>query len=1273
MRVSFSHLIGVSLALAALSQTPTCSFAADRPLADWENPQITGVNNLPMHANAVVCPDERIARRIEYAGNAERVKSPFYRSLNGEWKYRYGMNHSERVPDFWEPGFDDSQWGEIPVPANVELHGHGIPIYVNIPYPWAKPWTPPFVPPNDPNNTVNSYRRTFSVPRDWDGRRVLLSFDGVNSFFYAWVNGQRVGLGKDSRTPVHFDITPYLKPGENLLAVENFRWCDGSYLEDQDFWRMSGIFRDVYLWSPPNMHIRDFTVSTDLDTEYRDATFKLEVKVQNTGPAAAIALIEGKLLDAAGKIVSAPRIQLESPAGGEYRAAIATSVTNPLKWTAETPNLYKLLLTLKDAGGKTLEVIPVNLGFRKVEIKDGNLLVNGQRILVKGVNRHEFDPDRGQAITVEGMIRDLEVLKQNNINTVRTAHYPNQTAWYDLCDRYGMYLIDEANIESHGMGYGKESLANFPEWLDAHLNRTIRMFERDKNHPSVIIWSLGNEAGDGPNFVATSKWLHEHDSTRPVHYERAGLAAHTDIYCPMYASPKHTADYSSKAQTRPLIQCEYSHAMGNSSGNMWLYWDLIYNRPFLQGGSIWDWVDQGLRKPVPPAFTLKDRSENALVGRFGRAEKLDGLYAGAVTVPDVPQLNITGLLTLEAEVKPTATSGWSSFISKGDTQWALQVARGTDLEFFVYSPGEANNGWVTLTAPLPADWVGNWHRVASTFDGQSLRLYLDGKQVGERAFNGRVNRTAYPVMVGGNAEHPARKVAGLIREARIYNRALSAAELANPKRDSDPTLALWLDFAKATETKPVGRDYFWAFGGDFGPPGTPSDQNFCCNGLVTPDREAHPGLHQVSHIYQYVHCGPADASGRTVSITNWHDFTNLKDIARLEWRVTGDGKEIQRGTLAAPDLAPRAHTTLSVPVKPFTPEPGVEYFLELSFRLNHGTLWAKQGHELAWDQFKLPDAAPAPVVNLAVDVARFPKLQVNQNDARVVVVGKDFTAAFDKRAGTLASLKFKGVELIESPLRPDFWRAPIDNDRGRNMANSQGVWRRAHEGAVVREVVVDEKPQPYPLTVQFTHTLPSVSAEWVTSYAVHSSGEIEVSANFKPGRTNLAQLPRLGMQMTLPAGFERVTWFGPGPQETYVDRKDARVGRYEGAVRDQFFWDYVEPGESGNKVDVRWVALTGKKGVGLLAVGLPLLSVNAIHHTTDDLQSAEHPFELPRRDITVLNLDLQQQGVGGDDSWGAWPHPQFMIPCQPASYGFRLRPFSTSEKPEKLARVRLSN
>jgi beta-galactosidase len=1070
----------------ALLLPASLGYAQNESLKDWQNPRLTGINNLTPHATMVTCPDAKTALKIGPVSNAQRIKSPFYRSLNGPWKYHYGQNHSARVPDFWRPAFNDQSWTTIPVPANVEIEGHGIPIYVNIPYPWRKPWRPPFVPEDDPNNTVNSYRRAFTVPTEWSGRRVLLTFDGVNSFCQVWVNGQKVGMGKDSRTPVEFDVTPLLMPGQNLLAVENFRWCDGSYLEDQDFWRLSGIFRDVYLCSPPEVHIRDFEVKTGLDAQYRDAALNVSLDITNYAGSPRAFSLEATLLDPDGRelkgVVGPQTSHVE--AGGKDSVTLSGHVPNPLKWTAETPHLYKLLLTLKDEKNRVLEVIPANVGFRKVEIKDGNLLVNGQRILIKGVNRHEIDPDRGQALTLEGMIRDISVMKQHNINAVRTSHYPNQTAWYDLCDRYGIYLVDEPNIESHGMGYDKESLANFPEWQEAHLNRTIRTVERDKNHPSVIIWSLGNEAGNGPNFMATYDWIKSRDSSRPVQYERAGFARNTDIYCPMYPKPSLLRQYADgervdgdwgrdfilgpePKRTRPLILCEYSHAMGNSSGNMWLYWDLFYSKPYLQGGFIWDWVDQGLRQSI---------QRNA---------------------------------------------------------------------------------------------------------------------------------------------------------ARSFS-------------------------------KPVkGEPNFWAFGGDFGPPGTPSDQNFVCNGLVTADRRPHPGLLQVKHIYQYVHCKPADLSRRTVEVKNWFDFTNLKDIAVVNWRLTGDGKELQKGEVPAPDLAPRATTQLAIPARPFTPEPGAEYFLEVSFRLKRDALWAKRGHELAWDQFKLPEAAPA----AALDTANLPALSLSQDAAQATVTGKDFTVQLDKQAGTLSSLKFKGTELIESPPRPDFWRAPTDNDRGRDMAKSQGIWRTAHQGSEVKGFRAEERGST--LVVRISSHLPKVEADWNTTYTIYQTGDIVVDSEFIPGKTSLPKLPRLGTQMVIPAGFERIAWLGPGPQETYSDRKDARVGLYSGKVSDQFFYDYVEPGESGNKVDVRWVALANAKGVGLLAAGLPLLSVNAINHTTDDLQSAEHPFQLPKRDIAVVNLDCRQQGAGGDDSWGAWPHEEYLIPCQAQRYSFRLRPFGVGSRTEQ--------
>ncbi|NQT37134.1 MAG: DUF4981 domain-containing protein, partial [Planctomycetes bacterium] len=466
-------------------------------------------------------------------------------------------------------------------------------------------------------NQVGSYRRTFEVPRAWRGRQVFLQFDGVDSAFYLWLNGRKVGYSQGSRTPAVFNVTQHLADGENLLAVEVYQYCDGSYLEDQDFWRLSGIFRRVYLWSTDDLHVGDFRVTTDLDEQYRDATLTVQTNVVNYGNRNAGCRLTARLFDRAGKLVSS--VQLDSVdvrAGGTADAELGMVLTNPAKWTAETPNLYKIVLTLTDPAGKVIEATSHNVGFREVEIRGGQLLVNGQPILIKGVNRHEHDPTTGHTVTPESMIRDIRLMKQFNVNTVRTSHYPNDPRWYDLCDRYGLYVIDEANVESHDARH----LAGNPQWRDAHLDRTKRMVQRDKNHPSVILWSLGNEAGDGSNFAATSNWIRENDPSRPVHYEQAGTGGNTDVVCWMYPTIAKIVKYAESNPSRPLIMCEYAHAMGNSVGNLQDYWDAVEKYPALQGGSIWDWVDQALWKDVDDTDAKNPRGAKRFLaygGDFG--------------------------------------------------------------------------------------------------------------------------------------------------------------------------------------------------------------------------------------------------------------------------------------------------------------------------------------------------------------------------------------------------------------------------------------------------------------------------------------------------------------------------------------------------------------------------------------------------------------------------------------------------------------------------------
>ncbi len=551
---------------------------ADKPV-DWQNQNVIGLNKISPHSCVIPFDDQTDA--IEKGIEA----SPYYKSLNGKWKFNWVRKPADRPKGFYKPEYNVKDWDDIKVPANWEREGYGIPIYVNQPYAFSstKRPTPPEIPHH--YNPVGSYRREFSIPENWTGRDIYLHFGAVKSAFYVWINGARVGYSQGAKTPAEWNITKYLEKGNNIIALEVYRWSDGSYLECQDFWRISGIQRDVYLYSKPKVAIKDYFVKATLDDYYENGIFEIDVSLTKKAETHSLKTLlindRNEIIYKISRRVNGNKIQFHKNLG------------KVKKWSAEKPNLYTLVLQLEE-NGETREIISRKIGFRTSEIKNGQLLVNGKPVLIKGVNRHEHDPKTGHVISKASMRHDIKLMKQYNINTVRTAHYPDDPYWYDLCDKYGIYVIDEANIESHGMGYGEESLAKDPSWYKAHLDRIKRMVERDKNYPSIIIWSLGNEAGDGVNFQKAAQWVKERDPSRPRHYERAGFAAHTDIYCPMYPSVGYIQSYGKEKQERPLIMCEYAHAMGNAMGSLNDYWKAIRSSDYLQGGSIWDWVDQGL-------------------------------------------------------------------------------------------------------------------------------------------------------------------------------------------------------------------------------------------------------------------------------------------------------------------------------------------------------------------------------------------------------------------------------------------------------------------------------------------------------------------------------------------------------------------------------------------------------------------------------------------------------------------------------------------------------
>ncbi len=1014
---------------------------AQTNIPDWENPAVVDINKEKPHATFYAFADKASALADD------RKASPFYLTLNGIWKFCWVERPADIPQNFYQPDFDDSQWDDLPVPANWELQGYGIPIYVNIPYEFTSNPIPPHVPHD--YNPVGCYRRVFTLPQDWRGRRIFIHFGAVKSAFYIWVNGHQVGYSQDSKTPAEWEITGFVRPGENRLALQVYRWSDGSYLECQDFWRISGIERDVYLYAAPQMRIRDFFVHADLDSSYRDGIFSVDVELEHTLPKrkAKNMTVIAELYDDEGQMKFRKAAAVAMNNKDFVTVTLSNVIPSVKQWSAEKPNLYRLILMLMDKADIS-HIVGCDVGFRKVEIKNGQLLVNGVAILIKGVNRHEHDEYTGHVVSEALMLQDIRMMKQHNINTVRTSHYPNDPRWYELCDRYGLYLIDEANIESHGMGYEPErTLGNNPIWKEAHLDRTRRMVERDKNHPSVIIWSLGNEAGDGCNFEATSAWIHGRDPSRPVHYERAGLRPHTDIVCPMYASIDYLRKYAQQRQTRPLILCEYAHSMGNSTGNLQDYWDVIEAYDHLQGGCIWDWVDQGIAK----------------------------------------------------------------YTEKGEK--------------------------------------------------------------------------------------------------------------------------------------------FWAFGGDFGPPGTPSDANFCCNGLVCPDRRPHAGLFEVKQVYQYVGF-EFDYNNRTLKIRNKYDFTDLNQF-HIVWRIVAEDTELQSGHIHRPQIPPKGEAIFPLSISPIEPQPGVEYFLNISVLSIDEMPLIPQGHEVARAQFKLPiEKAMKPTITTQPASA---KETLNS----LIISGKGFSICFNKATGIIESYKIAEVEILHQGPRPNFWRAPTDNDFGNNMPERCAPWRTASRQ---RQLVkfAWKRMTTSKIQVQVEYWLPDVDGQWRAIYTVSGDGKVDIQVQFSPQKEGLPEIPRLGMELALCSGFDHVQWYGRGPHENYCDRKtSAFVGRYAMRV-DDFIEPYVSPQEMGYRTDTRWVMFCNPDGLGLMAVGAPLLCFSALPYTNEDLtqssRGSKHPTDLVKRDFVAVNIDYGQMGVGGDDSWGARPHPQYLLPAKDYAWSFTLQP-----------------
>lgn len=1064
----------------------------------WQDIQTSSVNTQTPRTSFMTYAD----RSQAMSGRFE--VSPYYKLLNGTWKFYYAESYKKLPADITDVSVNVSGWHNIQVPGNWEVQGHGTAIYTNQCYEFqsSNP-QPPLLPEQNP---VGVYRREFTLPAGWDGRDIYLHIAGAKSGCYVYINGQEVGYNEDSKNPAEYIINQYLQPGKNVLTLKIFRWSTGSYLECQDFWRMSGIERDVFLYAQPKASINDFRITSTLDDSYKNGIFRLAVDLKNRKDGNASLSVGYELINRANKVVAAGEKEIAVHPRRIATATFEQQLPDVKTWTSEAPNLYKLVMTVKE-NGVVSEVVPFNVGFRRIEIKEieqksanGNnytvLLINGQPLKMKGVNIHEHDPETGHYITEELMRKDFELMKRANINTVRLCHYPQDRRFYELCDEYGLYVYDEANVESHGMKYDLRkggSLGNNPEWLQPHMYRTINMFERNKNYPSLTFWSLGNEGGNGYNFYQTYLWMKQADKAvmnRPVNYERAQWEWNSDIYVPQYPGASWLEKIGKDGSDRPVIPSEYAHAMGNSTGSLWDQWKAIYKYPNLQGGYIWDWVDQGI--------STKDE-------------------------------------------------------------------------------------------------------------------------------NGRP---------------------------------------------------------------------FWAYGGDFGE-NMPSDGNFCCNGIVSPDRTPHPAYSEVKYVHQDVAFEALDLLNGHFSVKNRFYFTNLKKY-KISYKVKENARTIRSGSLSL-DIDPQGSKPLAVNVNGLLPKVGTEYFVEFSVTTTEPEALIPTGYEIAKEQFRLPIEPLA-----RTHKTEGASLSCSMEDGLLKVTSSKVNFVFSKVSGLVTSYKINGTEYFEDGFgfQPNFWRAPNDNDYGSQAPKRLQLWKQAGKNFKVVNATVSMEGKDAVLIADYL--LPAGNSYKVT-YRIHPSGvvradytftstdmkaaktdisEENIAATFTPGNEDMFKktseliVPRIGIRFRLPVDMNRVAYFGRGPEENYIDRNASTTVDLFETTAEEMYFPYVRPQENGHHTDTRWLTMKRKDGKGLTIHADKTIGFNALRNSIEDFdgEDAVHreyqwlnrneeelkhdtiaaknvrPRQTHINDITPKNfvevcVDMKQMGLGGYDSWGAIPDPQYLIPA----------------------------
>lgn len=1298
---------------------------------------VYGINTEPASTFATTnVVYDSVEKAIKGAKDYDKAASKYVQFLTGkdqaDWSLVVLQNQAlaqgDAYKDFYKTDYKatTNDWKtNLQLPCSWTRQGFDFSIYTNVTMPWQSKYDSNVSAPNAPANynPVGLYRKTFKVTDDMKAAngRVYLSFQGVESSYYVYVNGKEVGYSEDSYSPHSFDITDYLTTdgSDNLLAVEVHKFCDGTWMEDQDMFYDGGIFRDVYLYSAPLVHIQDYKVETDLDENYENATMKLNVTVANASKAAAEGYkVDVRLYDQDGKMfVNDMTMDLDTvPAAdgdndGSVSAAGSKLVLSPELWSAETPNLYTMVLSLYDSKtGTYMGSVSQQLGFREIEFTksevdtNGNrittdseykpITINGKQLLLKGTNRHDTDPEYGKYVPHETQEEDIKLMKQYNLNALRTSHYSNDEYLYYLCDKYGIYVMGETNLESHALMDQGEKQVNFKNLA---MDRTVTAFNRLKNRTAIVMWSTGNE-----NYYSSSAsyangmfydliwYFKNNDSTRPIHSESSDGNNGTDMRSNMY--PSVDTLYSRAAANMPYVLCEYDHAMGNAVGNLKEYWDAIRSSDNMLGGFIWDWVDQSRilsLDNLPQSYVVTEKKDGVVgsasissVNENPDSGALTGKSANGYALFESDKYNeaLSGSgksFTVEVICKPESDGAEKVLIAKGDHQFALKTNSSKQLEFFAYY----NNNWNSVTAKKPDNWVGNWHQVVATYDKGAIKIYCDGELIGSGNGNTTIASSSVALGVGCSADN-GRTFDGEISMGRVYSRALSLEEI-KAQNSTTPAITeksddvlLWADFAGLTvdeSSKPYDyyadtdahanlysneiKGNFYGYGGDSGE--SPNDNSFCVNGLVSPDRDVQPELYEVKYQYQSVWFSTDDSMllGETIDVYNENNFLNLNDFD-VKWTLTEDGKEIGSGKISAEDtnIAGRESGSIKVPYRASMPEEkkaGAEYYLNLSVQLKEDTEWAKAGHEVAYEQFQIPAEVTKvePTINTNVTVD-------DSAEDVIKVSGTDFGFEVEKATGTLKNYVYKGETLLTSGPVPNYWRGILNNDNG----NYDGNWKNVNKNVTASDIAVGTNDAGQK-TIRVTLASASqANLKQTMVYKVDGSGAVTVDATVDATGTSLGRYIRIGTVMELPEGYENVEWYGNGPVEAMWDREDfATVGRYSNTVSGMFY-PYLDTQDTGTVTGVKWISVTNPSAKSAMAIAATdTVEASALHFTVDDLDQAQHPYELTKLDSTILTVNYRSQGTG-NKSCGQDTLSAYLLPNNKAyTYEYTMVPYTTKD------------